>query len=197
MRFQKCFSILIAASLLLFAQDAFAQRKSSKKKDSSSDFKSRLWYGGGLALGFNGFNGGNVFSFGLSPMVGYKITPALSVGPRVSFLFSSIKVPRYKAVGLFDVDAGAFVRVRVFRGLFIQGEASNEWYHEPIFYSDLTTGKEAFTRFNTRLGAGWNFSQGGGGGGSEIGIFYNFTVANDLESYQNPLEYRFGFTWNF
>lgn len=196
MRFQKCFSILIAASLLLFAQDAFAQRKSNKKSDSSADFKSRLWYGGGLALGFSSFNGNNVFSFGLSPMVGYKIIPALSVGPRVSVLFSSVKVPGYKAIGLFDVDAGVFARVKVFRGLFIQGEATNEWYHEPIINPDNTLGKVSYTRVNTRLGAGWNFGQGSGGG-SEIGIFYNFAVANDLETYQNPLEYRFGFTWNF
>ena len=195
MSLQKCFSAIAVACLLLCVQTSFAQSK--KKSESSSDFKSRLWYGGGLALGFNGYNGGNVFSFGLSPMVGYKITPALSVGPRVSFLFTSVKVPGYKAVGLFDVDAGVFARVRVFRGLFIQGEATNEWYQEPIFYTDFTTEKDPRNRLNTRLGAGWNFSEGRGGGGSEIGIFYNFTVANDLETYQNPLEYRFGFTWNF
>lgn len=194
MSLQKCISILAATLLLLATQTAIAQKR--RQKESSSDFKSRLWYGGGLALGFSGYNGGNVFSFGLSPMVGYKITPALSVGPRASFLFTSIKVPGYKAVGLFDVDAGIFARVKVFRGLFIQGEATNEWYQEPIFYSDFTTDKDPRSRLNTRLGAGWNFGSGQGGG-SEIGIFYNFTVANDLDTYQNPLEYRFGFTWNF
>lgn len=195
MRLQNCFSALFIAFLLLCTQASFAQNRKKNQK-SSSDFASRLWYGGGLALGFSGYNGGNVFSFGLSPMVGYKIVPALSVGPRVSFLFTSVKVPGYKAVGLFDVDAGLFARVKVFRGLFIQGEATNEWYQEPIFYGDFTTGKERRDRLNTRLGAGWNFGSGQGAG-SEIGVFYNFTVANDLDTYQNPMEYRFGFTWNF
>lgn len=198
MKFRKYFPIAAAILLMLLAQPVFAQKskKKSKKGENKTEFKDRLWYGGGVALGFSGYNGGNVFAFGLSPMVGYKITPAISVGPRVSALFTSIKVPRYKAVGLFDVDAGLFVRVKVFRGLFIQGEGTNQWYQEPIFYSDLTTEKDPRSRFNTRLGAGWNFGSGSGGG-SEIGIYYNFTVANDLETYQNPLEYRFGFTWNF
>ena len=43
-----------------------------------------------------------------------------------------------------------------------------------------------------------NFAGGqGAGAGSEISLMYNFAVANDLETFQNPLEYRFNFTWNF
>lgn len=191
---KKIFFSLTAACMLLFNQTLIAQDDSGQKL---SDFKSRLWYGGNIGLNFFAYNGGNVFQIGIAPMVGYKIVEPLSVGPRVSLFFNSLKQPGFKAVGLFDVDAGMFVRCRVFRGLFIQGEVSNEWYQNPIFYVDGTTDKETESRVNPRLGIGYNWSGGRGGAGSEIGIFYNFEVANDLETYENPLEYRFGFTWNF
>ena len=192
MSIQKIVYTLTFAFGFFFLQTASAQSDS----DNSSDFKSRLWYGGNIGLNFYGYNGGNVFQIGVAPMVGYKIVEPLSVGPRVSILFASVKNPGFKAVGVFDVDAGIFMRLRVFRGLFIQGEVSNEWFQEPIFYTNGTTDKFSDTRVNPRLGIGWNWSEGRGAG-SEIGIFYNFAIADDLNTYQNPLDYRFGFTWNF
>lgn len=171
--------------------------ESDRDAGHRSAFASRLWYGGGFSLGFSGYQGGNVFSVGVAPQVGYKIVERFSMGPRLSYLFTSVKVPGFKAVGLNDVDAGIFARFRIFQGLFIQGELSNEWYQEPILYTNGTIEKDPRERFNQRLGLGWNFGNGQGGGGSEVGIFYNFAVASELETYQNPLEYRFGFTWRF
>jgi len=190
MYLQKYFLPLLTICLLLNSQAAFAQ----KDRDEPSDIKSRLWYGGGVALGFSGGGGYSIFQFGLSPMVGYKIVEPFSVGPRVSFTFASLKQSGFKATSLFNVDAGVFLRYRVFQGLFLQAEGSNEWYQDVFLGS---TEKINRTRFNKRLGLGWNFNGGRGGGGSEIGVLYNFTIAEDLETYENPLEYRFGFTWNF
>lgn len=192
MNFQKTFTCLFLVCCFFSTQSLLAQKESA----GSADFKSRLWYGGNIGLNFYGYNGGNVFQIGLAPMVGYKIVESLSVGPRVSVMFASVKNPGFKAVGLFDVDAGLFLRLRVFRGLFIQGEVTNEWYQEPLFYTNGTTEKVSNTRFNPRVGLGWNWSEGRGAG-SEIGIFYNFAIADDINTYQNPLDYRFGFTWNF
>src|SRR5262245_42997407 len=127
MRLYKCFTAFFAACLLLFAQNAFAQANGNKKGEAPSDFKSRLWYGGGLIIGFSGGSGSNVFQFGLAPQVGYKIVEPLSVGPRISFIFGSYKQPGFKAVGLFNTDVGGFLRFRAFQGFFLQGELSNEW----------------------------------------------------------------------
>jgi hypothetical protein len=189
MGLKKYFLPLIAIGLLLFGQTAFAQDNELPK-----DFKSRLWYGGGLLLGFSGGGGISVFQFGLAPQVGYKITEPLSVGPRVSLVFTSYKQSGFKALGLFNTDVGAFVRYRVYKGFFIQGELSNEWYQD---VDDFTGEKFSDTRFNQRIGGGYNFNGGRGGAGSEIGIMYNFAIANDTETWQNPLEYRFNFTFNF
>jgi long-subunit fatty acid transport protein len=197
MRLYKYLPVLLAGFLMLFAQQSFAQSKKKKKKkeDEPSAFASRLWYGGGLILGFSGGNNLSVFQFGLAPQVGYKITPSLSVGPRVSFVYTSYKQSGFKATSLFATDAGAFLRFHAYRGFFLQGELSNEWYQDflPPLYE-----KDNYTRFNQRLGIGYNFAGGqGAGAGSEISLMYNFAVANDLETFQNPLEYRFNFTWNF
>lgn len=200
MALKRIFPMGLLACLIFTTQILFAQRVVNKEKEAQKEekpptsLKSKLWYGGGVQLGFNSYFGSNVFSFGLSPMVGYKIIEQISVGPRVEMSYASVKQSGFKAVSLFDVDAGVFVRARVFRGLFFQGELSNEWYQEAI---TGTEDKFKNQRFNQRLGAGWNFGNGQGGGASEIGVFYNFALANDVDSYENPLGYRFAFTWNF
>ncbi|HND89869.1 MAG TPA: hypothetical protein PK971_16170 [Saprospiraceae bacterium] len=172
---------------------------SRKEKEEKLPFKQRLWYGGGLNLGFSAFNNTRAFGIGVSPMVGYKFTNWLSAGPRVSVFFTSQKYQGYKAVNLFDTEAGAFLRIRAYRGLFLQGEISSQWYQYP---SDpqpgsTTLGKVTQQRPAQYIGAGYNFANGMGGPGSEISIFYNIALANDINAYQDPLGYRFAFTWNF
>jgi hypothetical protein len=203
--------VLALAMCLLNLPDAMAQskKKSSKKKPTKKElakkkeeeprFGEKLWYGGGVNLGFSGFNGTSAFGFGVSPMVGYKIVKNLSVGPRVSFLYTSLKNPGYKALNLLDTEAGAFVRFHIFRGFFIQGEFSNQWSQEPFTADPITRtiSKVKYQRFNQYGGVGYNFGRGEGGAGTEIALMYNFAIANDLNSYENPLGYRFGFTWKF
>jgi len=213
MHFKKRPVIFLAFAFLIFlAQGAFAQRRDRERerprereepreredprktvKDEPKDFKSRLWYGGGVNIGFGGFNGFSSFNFGLSPMVGYKIIGPLSVGPRIAYDFTSLKQRGFKSLNLHSFDAGVFVRCRAFMGLFFQAELSNQWYQD---LDDFTGEKYNDRRVNQRLGAGWNFGQPGGTG-SEISVLYNFKVANDLNTFLNPIEYRFGFTWKF
>lgn len=193
MRKNNLWALLPLLGVLLCAQTLQAQSRSSKSKQKKEDapFVSKLWYGGGINLGGGAFNGTSLFSFGVSPMVGYKIIPSLSVGPRVAFSIASLKEAGFKATSLYTIETGAFLRLKVFRGLFLQGEVSNEWRQDPIGFGE----KVSTTRFNQYLGAGWNF--GGGGLGQEIGIFYNFAIANDINSFQQPFGYRLAFTYRF
>ena len=174
-------------------QEAQAQSRNSKSKKKKEDasFASKLWYGGGVNLGGGAFNGTSLFSFGVSPMVGYKIIPMLSVGPRVALSIASLKESGFKATSLYTIETGAFVRAKLFRGLFIQGELSNEWRQDPLGFGEKIT----TTRLNQYLGAGWNF--GNGSWGQEIAIVYNFAIANDINSFQQPFNYRIAFTYRF
>lgn len=194
---KRCIALLTLIFLFAVAESASAQyrrvREREEEKKAPEQPESKLWYGGGVNIGFGGFNGFNSFVFGVSPMVGYKVVRNLSVGPRVAYDFTSLKQRGFKSLNLHSFDAGLFVRFRAFLGLFLQGEISNQWYQDTDY---LTGNKVQLDRFNQRIGAGWNFGQPGGAG-SEISVLYNFTVANEIETWQNPIEYRFGFTWKF
>lgn len=194
---------LFLALFLALSWNANAQRRDRERQperpvereevvEDSKGLASKLWYGGGVNIGFGGFNGFSSFNFGLSPMVGYKIVKNLSAGPRIAYDFTSLKERGVRSLVLNSFDAGAFVRFRVFRGLFLQGELSNQWYQDLDAYGE----KYNDQRVNQRIGGGWNFGEPGGAG-SEISILYNFKVANDINTYLNPVEYRFGFTWKF
>lgn len=200
-------TLLLLVFLVSFGHLANAQRRDrelerdrpqNRDRDREEDpieskgLASKLWYGGGVNIGFGAFNGASTFVVGVSPMVGYKIVGPLSAGPRVAIDFTSYKQSGFKSVGLTSVDVGGFVRCRVFRGLFLQGEVSNKWFQDINIYRE----KISDQRVNQRLGAGWNFGEPGGAG-SEISVLYNFRLANDINAWENPIEYRFGFTWRF
>lgn len=198
MRLTLKWASFIAFILILscLPSDLAAQRIRNKQKEEKEEPKglaSKLWYGGGVMIGFGGFSGYSSFNFGVSPMVGYKIFGPLSAGPRIAYDFVSNKQRGFKTINLHSFDAGGFVRCRVIRGLFLQGEISNQWLQN---LNPLTGEVFSDQRVNQRLGAGWNFGTPGGAG-SEISILYNFRLANDINSWQNPVEYRFGFTWRF
>ncbi len=173
-----------------------------KERAEPKGFASKLWYGGGLNLGFNAYNGQSAFGVGISPMVGYKFWGPFSAGPRLSFTFTSLKVPGARAVALFDTEAGAFLRIRAYKGLFVQGELSNSWRQEPVDVIGNKITKRTVSRFNQYVGIGYNFANGSGGPGSEISVMYNFAIANDIDNSstlydENPLIYRFSFTYGF
>jgi hypothetical protein len=206
MSLQKIFGLaLLSAFFLTFTAPLDAQSewrssrsgsKSRSKKEETS-LKDRLWYGAGIQLGFGGLPGQSQFAFGLSPMVGYRILPILSVGPRMSVLYSAVKIQNVRNLNLFDTEAGGFARIKIFRGLFAQGEVANQWIQEPGDIINNRFTKFTYTRFNQYAGIGWNTGGGPGSFGSEVGAYYNFAIANDIATSQSPWQIRFGLTYGF
>ncbi|MBK8554890.1 MAG: hypothetical protein IPL65_03565 [Lewinellaceae bacterium] len=192
-----CVVLMAVFFLTAMAVPASAQLFKTKKGSDGGDFASKLWYGAGFGLGFGSFNGTSQFGFGVSPMVGYKLVGPLSIGPRVSIFYSSLKLAGYKNLNTFDTEAGAFLRARVFRGLFLQGELTNSWLQEPYIDNTGELGKLSYQRLNQNIGIGYNFGGGGSAWSSEIGAYYNVALANDIQSSQSPWDYRFGFTYKF
>ncbi len=193
------FFLLLFSANLLSAQtnrrEEHPEHPEHPEKEQSA-FMSRLWFGGGFGIGFSGFNGANQFSLGISPMVGYKIYGPFSAGPRVSLTYTSLKLSGQKALNLLETEAGLFLRAKVFRGFFLQGEIAEQWGND--IYQDQFTGElyKVPNEFsNQYLGAGYNF--GDGNVGSEIGIYYNVAAANNIYSPQSVWQPRFGFTWRF
>ncbi len=208
MKYLRCYASITALLVFLFTFEQLAGQTalrytapeaafSAPKDKDGPAFKDRLWYGGGLTLGFSGGSGYSLFAFGVSPMVGYKIVGPLSAGPRVSALYTSQKYPGIQTFNLFDVEVSLFARVRVFRGLFFQGELGT--LSDQYIYEDNLgqLGKGTRTRPAQYVGLGYNFSNGNGGVGQEIAIMYDFYIGNDINAFEQPWQYRLAFTYGF
>ncbi len=186
------------------------ETKTSTKKEKTDDyfdesggFKHKLWFGGGLNLGFNGNQNLSIFQGGLSPMVGYKIFDKLSIGPRVGFNYSYIKLfqqGRNYVVEPISVNGGVFTRYKFLNMLFahVEYERFSEESIDPNNdgFIELDQDGEIYTE---RIGSN-NFYVGlgytnGGLLAYEISLLYN--VLEPENSLQTPFSIRAGFTYKF
>jgi len=167
----------------------------------------KLWYGGGFTLGYGGSSNRSAFNFGVSPMVGYKVTDRISFGPRLVVDYNAIRdqdrfgqVNKGKSI---NYGGGIFGRLKIFDAIFIHTEYSalNESFYLIDQFGDLAiepgTNDLATTREisnNFYIGGGY-YSGGGGGLGYEFLILYNLLAPDDVVA--QPIDLRVGFTWGF
>ena len=214
MRSKTFFLFLFFLGIFLFASaPAEAQRSKTKKSsgvaeylDDKGDFTSRLWYGGGFNLGFSGNSYYSLFNLGVSPMVGYKVFDAFSVGPRVSLQYTYIKGVgtdgNIHKIHPLAYSAGVFARYKIFRSIFAQAEYEYEsaelpYFSGPFLVYDIAQAQVATARINrdnAYLGVGYN-SAVNGGFGYEILLLYNFLATPN--STDLPIAIRFGFTYRY
>ena len=206
---RKCFlfGFLTLFLLCLTIEDAEAQRKrkrkSRKKSKTESPLKDQIWYGGGVNLAFTG----NIFNFGVTPMVGYKLAEPFSIGPRFKFDYYTERIccngsnenVNYSAI---NWGIGAFSRVKFLENFLIHTEFEFENRGIPDLdqfgnlqldpNDDNKVLKERDTHNNINIGAGYN---SGDLFGYEILILYNLNEPDNSNSV--PWEIRVGFTYNF
>ncbi|NND31518.1 MAG: hypothetical protein HKN76_02930 [Saprospiraceae bacterium] len=169
------------------------QSRSSKK---STEITSRLWYGGGLGLGFQSFNQQSSFLFALFPMAGYKITESVSIGPRIGISYQYLKTRgldgRVYKFNPIEISGALFSRAKVFQQFFahVEYELANE--KRPVYDSFGIPVITSSLENNFYIGAGYN---SGGKFASEIYILYN--VLEDESSLDVPFVFRGGVTYNF
>lgn len=200
--FLKVSQLLFMTLLLLFSIsiEADAQRSKKSRNNSTDEYfdesgigAHRFWYGGGLGLGFSGGNINSRFDVSLSPMVGYKITPEFSVGPRIEVSYTHYR-ERFSPNDVFKANlisygVGVFGRYKLFNQFFGHAEYQIESRQDPINFN----GDKIRTRFdNFYLGIGYT---SGGLVGYEISLLYNLTEEDNRVDL--PLDYRLAFTYNF
>ena len=218
--------LLSVFAISLCSNEAYAQRGKSKKRSNSSVDKAfdkdgnlmdRLWFGGMVSPGFSGNNSINEFAFGISPMVGYKITDKLSIGPRISATYRHLRGNGYDGFAFtgpqrgntLSTSYGLFGRYKILPAIFahVEYEASIANYN-PV-YQDLTiVGVQYYlavnavtnevlvereTRENAYVGLG--YSSVGGILNTEFSVLYN--VLDNSESISIPIVFRFGLNYNF
>lgn len=191
----------------LFVQKLEAQHRSSlskknkKKKEDEYKFIDHLWFGGQFTLQFystslgNGVPG-NIFNFGISPMVGYKFTKWLSVGPRLEYVYVNGRFDN--VVNIWKLSSstfgyGAFARAKFLGVLFSHLEYSRS---QDIIGFNLDQNNKLLSvkEWNDHfyLGLGYN---SGDIWAYEFYLLYDF-LASD-ETIDLPITFRFGLTYKF
>ncbi|MCB0556580.1 MAG: hypothetical protein KDD02_23750 [Phaeodactylibacter sp.] len=198
-------SLLLFVLLLAFQVDGFSQGKKKKSDtdkyfDESGNFASKLWYGGGFTLGFSGNNFESVFQFGLSPIVGYKITENFSVGPRASLVYIYYKaetgtIDGVESTNLLNYGIGAFARYKIARTIFAHVEYGFDNEVSTLGYNSISRKWEVNRRLNNNAYIGGGYNDGNGVWGYEIYLLYN--LIQDDTSLNLPFDIRFGVTYNF
>lgn len=195
------FLLILALFISISSVDAQNYGKKKKKKkppktektddyfDESGGFAHKLWYGGGLnfQIGNYDFNS-NYLVLGISPMVGYKFTDYLSVGPRISMNYFEVYQPGPN-IKVIEWGFAGFSRVKFSPSIFAHVE------YETIKVSNLN---DDFPILETRddnfyLGVGYNSAFGNGWGYEILGL-YNFM---EEDEFRVPIELRAGITYNF
>ena len=180
------------------------EKKSKKKKDKEADsnveWKDNVWYGANGVLGLGSSNGSSRFAVGIQPMVGYKVLPWLSVGPRLGLVYQLDKQPYNQNITLsyntWQMTAGAFTRIR-FWNFFVHGEVSHDWFRQTV--KEPGTGDKITTKqgeYNQYVGLGWNEGRPRAMG-YELLILVNIQNAKDPNYPYVPIEFRGGLTYNF
>jgi len=187
-------STIIFILLLSFSFEAEAQRRGNDRNNNNKteDFfdesgvgSFRFWYGAGGGLNFGSSGNSNLFIVSLSPMVGYKLTPDFSIGPRAELSFVHSRAGFGNTIirdNFFNYGIGAFARHKVLNQFF----AHVEYQIESQRFSDTRISQNNFF-----VGGGYT---SGGQIGYEISVLWNVL---DNDTINIPIDFRAAFTYNF
>lgn len=163
-----------------------------KRAPQEERFIDNLWFGGGVQLGYQANNAVSLFTIGLSPMVGYKVTPNVSFGPRISVNYNAFRCEANDVKSNYMTwEAGLFGRLKVFNQFFVHGEYSLE--NRRLIFQCAEPTKQI--RSMPYLGVGYT-SGFPGGAGSEILLLFRLRRDGDA-IIEPPYVIRAGFNFNF
>ena len=168
---------------IILANSAFGQDKESNNPYAGLPFKERLFFGGDLGLSF-----GDITYIRLAPIIGYNISPKLSVGAGPSYQY--YKDNRFSGYQTSIYGGSAFGRYFVIENIFLQTEVE-VLNLESVNYNPVTDFvRERVTIPIWFVGAGFS-QRTANGSGFFIGIFYD--VIGDINSpYPNDFVVRAG-----
>lgn len=161
---------------------------------TQSEVNPPRWFVGGMLGGSISSYGG---SFEIAPIIGYKLTPAFSVGTRLTYIYSSYKDSNIgKRYNLNDYGAGLFARYQFYKFLFGQVEYEALSLELPPYYA-LTLGEDSRQWINSLFIGGGIIQPMGGRGFASIAIMFNLLESEKSSYvYSNPI-IRVGFGVGF
>lgn len=176
---------IISLALILVSEIAFGQNfngnygENTKPKES---FASHLYFGGGLGLQF-----GSTTLVEISPLVGYKITPKLSIGISPTYKYYSYQYYGYGKVSTNVFGGSVFSRYFIFENVFAHVE------YETLSYNTKEPNQSSYMQQINSFFVGGGYNQRiGGNSAMYVLILWNL---NDTpySPYVNPI-IRIGFS---
>jgi hypothetical protein len=193
MSIHKILSPILFILILGLALPSFGQFGQPKGDDNKSDFKSqkRVYVGGGLGLGISSYS----TSIMVAPVIGYRLTPDIDIGGRVSYSFNSYAASYYGAkFTTNNVGFGPFITYYLFffSDLFIHAEYEALNYDKYLYLNPINNEVEKERAWVSSLFLGGGYRQWIGAN-AFVGISVLFNLLDSYESpYANPI-FRIGF----
>jgi len=183
----KIFLTLIFSFFLLtsYAQyeNTSGQKKEGTVKKRPAPQKPRRWFAGGIiGAGFSSYSS----YVEVSPLVGYKITPAFLVGTRITYIWNSYEMPNGQRESLNHYGISLFAQYIIFKGLFAHVE------YEALSFDYFEYDREWI---NSLFIGGGYMQDIGGRGFASFALLFNVLDSPD-SPYVNPI-FRIGFGVGF
>lgn len=164
-------------------ENTSGQKQQQKKKENVA--KVNRWFAGGM-IGGGWSNYGGYFE--ISPLVGYKVTPNLHVGTRLTYIYSSYKYGSFGTSFSSNTYGGSlFTRYTFLKFLYAQAEFEVLSYQ---YYQEIPPNSDNFQSIRntlTNLYLGGGLYQSFGNGFATIGIFWNLLEDPLYDNYySNP-----------
>lgn len=156
--------------------------------ESGSDWKDRVYVGGGLGLQF-----GDITNIQVSPVIGYRINDKLSAGIGITYIYYKIKFDSGQEFQTDIYGGSVFVRRNLNEQFFLQAE------YESLNLEFFNRNDGSVTREwvpGLLLGGGY-FMPLGRNAGFSATVLYNVIYDQLKSPYNSPLVLRIGFTVGF
>ncbi len=121
-------TVVLAAAFVLANAQSYSQTGTSSETDDIFS-PSKIYYGGGLNLTF-----GSITEVGISPMIGYKVTPQFSVGSQLTYQYYKYDQGSYDYKAT-NYGASVFSRYRFIPEIYGHVEFSMMNYEFQNYYS--------------------------------------------------------------
>lgn len=173
--------LLIGLLFLLFTSVLFAQKNESKNPLAGRPFKERVFFGGDFGLSF-----GTVTYIRIAPIMGYAITPDLSVGAGPSYQYWKYSNIDNSEQSIFG--GSVFARYFIIENLFLQ----SDFEYLNLEAIDFSNDNVLNRRVNVPVWwVGGGYSQRAGRSGFFVGIFYDL-IQDIYSPYTGDVAIRVG-----
>lgn len=157
--------------------------KEEKDEEIPSTLLDRLYFGGWFNIQF-----GNVTVIGLSPVVGYRLTPQYMLG--VGLTYEYYKDRRFTN-GVDVLGYQLFSRYYFTPGIFVHGEYNAISYKKQT--ASIPEDRQWF--YSPLVGGGYFASFGGSRAGLNLTVLYNLN--HDINNFRYPNPFIFRIEWVF